>query len=260
MKFGWLKWSGEMKRWSGRHCFFKLLILALMLGLSMAAAFDPKEGTELVLTDSSGETLLGYGFVEGRQLTIDISELPADFLILVLNPDGSFETLTASNQEGNIELELASGERALLDAWLANQNVAYHVNHIRSDDLNENDDSRGKKEDQKPSEDSSHNDDKRDDSDKPEDRVDNNDSGSNDSEDSDSDKKDDRPEDRGDEDRSGSDQGQDDGEDREDRGDDKGDDRGDDKGDDRGDDKGDDKGDDRGGEKGDEHSDRVEKR
>lgn len=77
---------------------FRLLRLLLVFGLltgcllaNSALAISLPAGSELIITDSRGEVVLGYGRVIDRRLELMLSERLQEFVALILAPQGAVE-------------------------------------------------------------------------------------------------------------------------------------------------------------------------
>jgi hypothetical protein len=82
-----------------------LLLFCLLTGAALAVSLPT--GSELIITDSRGEVVLGYGRVLGNRLELMLSERAQDFVMLILAPTGSVEV-----RQGRVD---ATGVPLLLD-------------------------------------------------------------------------------------------------------------------------------------------------
>jgi hypothetical protein len=82
-----------------------LLAFCLLTGAALAVSLLP--GSELLITDSRGEVVLGYGRVVDRQLELMLSERLQEFVMLILAPGGGVEV-----RQGRVD---ATGAPLLLD-------------------------------------------------------------------------------------------------------------------------------------------------
>lgn len=92
-----------MLRWALRP----LALLAVCLLTSAALAVSLPGGSELIITDSRGEVVLGYGRVVANRLELMLSERLQEFVMLILAPQGTVEM-----RQGRVD---ATGVPYLLD-------------------------------------------------------------------------------------------------------------------------------------------------
>lgn len=83
------------------------LLLACCLLAGAALAVSLPVGSELIITDSRGEVVLGYGRVVESRLELMLSERLQDFVMLILAPTGTVEV-----RQGRVD---ATGVPLLLD-------------------------------------------------------------------------------------------------------------------------------------------------
>jgi len=82
-----------------------LLLFCLLTGAALAVSLPV--GSELIITDSRGEVVLGYGRVVESRLELMLSERLQDFVMLILAPTGTVEV-----RQGRVD---ATGVPLLLD-------------------------------------------------------------------------------------------------------------------------------------------------
>ena len=70
----------------------KLLMLMFIFTFTLGQAIP--EGTEVLLTDSVSQTIIGHGKVEDAQLVLELGEVSGSFTLLLALPDGVVETYT----------------------------------------------------------------------------------------------------------------------------------------------------------------------
>ena len=70
----------------------KLLMLIFIFTFTLGQAIP--EGTEVLLTDSVSQTIIGHGKVESAQLELELGEVSGSFILLLALPDGVVETYT----------------------------------------------------------------------------------------------------------------------------------------------------------------------
>ncbi|MEX2540243.1 MAG: hypothetical protein WD314_00470, partial [Trueperaceae bacterium] len=109
-----------------------LASLIVMASLT-AAAFEPVEGTEVMLFDRGGQTLLGYGQILGGVLRLEVTglregETASELLMVVAPPGGEVLTVPAElTASGGVLVEPEAGESMPLETLLADGEVMLEV-------------------------------------------------------------------------------------------------------------------------------------
>lgn len=105
-----------------------LLVIAALACLSGAAAFDPTDGTEAVLTDAAGQRLVGYGVVDGGLLVLRLGERVDRFVLLLLGAGGEVQMLQGiQGGGGTLLVDVPDGGRVPLASLLARSHVMLRV-------------------------------------------------------------------------------------------------------------------------------------
>lgn len=112
----WLEF--EMTRW--------VFAIILVMTLGVAAAFSPREGSEVLIVDPSGQNILGHGRIVDGRLELSLSADTTDFKLLLVQADGSIEAYEG-RREGlhRLDIEIEPGQRVSLSELLAEAN--FHV-------------------------------------------------------------------------------------------------------------------------------------
>jgi hypothetical protein len=92
--------------------------LAVALG-SLALAFEPVEGMELLVTDARGGMLLGYGRIEAEGLVLELASLERDLRVILVQPDGVMVTYRAEFASGRVVVIRSEDDRVDLAERLA---------------------------------------------------------------------------------------------------------------------------------------------
>lgn len=101
---------------------------AATLLLSHAAALDPVEGTEVMVTDAAGHQLVGYGVVENGLLMLRMGASGDSLALVLVGPDGSVESLHAMRgAAGALLVDLPDGTRESFGALLGKNDVGLRV-------------------------------------------------------------------------------------------------------------------------------------
>lgn len=95
---------------------------------SHAAAVDPVEGTEVVVTDAAGHEFVGFGVVENGLLLLRMGASGDHLALLLVGPDGKVESLPAlRGAAGALMVDLPDGTRESLGALLARNDVGLRI-------------------------------------------------------------------------------------------------------------------------------------
>jgi uncharacterized membrane protein YgcG len=104
--------------------------LAAALLVAHAAALQPVDGTEVVVTDAGGHQLVGYGVVKNGFLMLQMGSATNDFVMVLVAPDGSVESYGGMRGAGGALLvDLPDGTRESLSALLGKNDIALRVVH-----------------------------------------------------------------------------------------------------------------------------------
>lgn len=104
----------------------------------IAAALGAGEGTEILLFDRTGHTLLGYGRVDGGVLRLELiglddTEDAPEFMVVIAASDGSVKTLSGQLDEaGRLLVTVDKKEPEPLEELLARDAVALEVYTVPS--------------------------------------------------------------------------------------------------------------------------------
>lgn len=102
--------------------------VAATLLVSHAAAVDPVEGTEVMVTDAGGHQLVGYGVVKSGLLMLRMGASGDSLALLLVGPDGSVESLHATRgAAGALLVDLPDGSRESLGALLNRNDVGLRI-------------------------------------------------------------------------------------------------------------------------------------
>lgn len=108
----------------------------ILTTVATAVAFEPTEGTEVLLFDRSGQTLLGYGRILGGTLRLELTGLndgeeSPRFLMVVAAPDGEVQTMPGRvNAAGELVVEHDDSELQELVSLLAEESVRLEVYRV----------------------------------------------------------------------------------------------------------------------------------
>lgn len=104
------------------------------LVLAHAAASQPVNGTEAVVTDAAGHQLVGYGVVTDGLLMLRMGVTPESFVLLLVAPDGTIQRFDGVRGAGGALLvDLPDGTRETLTSYLGRDNVAMRIVRGKSD-------------------------------------------------------------------------------------------------------------------------------
>lgn len=104
------------------------LVAALLV--AHAAALQPVDGTEVVVTDAGGHQLVGYGVVKNGFLMLRMGNATDRFVMVLVAPDGSVQSYDGVRGAGGALLvDLPDGTRESLKALLGIHDVALRVVH-----------------------------------------------------------------------------------------------------------------------------------
>ena len=104
--------------------------LAAALLVAHAAAMQPVDGTEVVVTDAGGHQLVGYGVVKNGFLMLQMGDASNDFVMVLVAPDGSVQSYDGVRGAGGALLvSLPDGSRESLTSWLGKSDIALRVVH-----------------------------------------------------------------------------------------------------------------------------------
>lgn len=106
------------------------LLLALSLGLGLAQVV--RDGTSLLLTDARSEVIVGFGEVAGGRLELQLAPEAGGFVMLIIQPDGSVDTVQGQLVGAEVMLELA-GERLSLAQFLSRNEIALKLRLVAGD-------------------------------------------------------------------------------------------------------------------------------
>jgi hypothetical protein len=94
-------------------------------------AFTPSEGMELLITDQSGQQLLGHGVIEGGTLVLRLSTTSADVKIVVVRQDGSFEVYSGRIDSRGLRMhDVAGAPEAELSALARDAGLTMSVERV----------------------------------------------------------------------------------------------------------------------------------
>lgn len=107
---------------------FVIALLSLCASVFAHASLGLADQTQLMVTDPSGNVLLGYGVVEAGELRLELSSAEATEVALVfVTPSATLVTLTGVLQpDGSVRVISDAGELAL-EEWLAFENLSLAV-------------------------------------------------------------------------------------------------------------------------------------
>jgi len=88
-----------------------LLALAFTLLLGFALAFSPTVGSELLVTDESSSTLIGFGVLNETGLVLELSSETSAWRVVVVGPDGESASYTALWNGNRVTFESDTGQR-----------------------------------------------------------------------------------------------------------------------------------------------------
>jgi|GEM_PF-3953504 len=104
--------------------------LAAALLVAHAAAMQPGDGTEVVVTDAGGHQLVGYGVVKNGLLMLQMGDAANDFVMVLVAPDGSVESYHGVRGAGGALLvDLPDGTRESLTSLLGKNDIALRLVH-----------------------------------------------------------------------------------------------------------------------------------
>ncbi len=104
--------------------------LAAALLVAHAAALQPADGTEVVVTDAGGHQLVGYGVVKNGFLMLRMGSSASAFVMVLVAPDGSVQSFDGVHGAGGALLvDLADGTRESLSSLLGKNDIALRVVH-----------------------------------------------------------------------------------------------------------------------------------
>jgi len=104
--------------------------LAAALLVAHAAALQPVDGTEVVVTDGGGHQLVGYGVVKNGFLMLRMGNATDSFVMVLVAPDGSVQSFDGVRGAGGALLvDLPDGTRESLKALLGIHDVGLTVVH-----------------------------------------------------------------------------------------------------------------------------------
>lgn len=104
--------------------------LAAALLVAHAAALQPADGTEVVVTDAGGHQLVGYGVVKNGSLMLRMGSSASAFVMVLVAPDGSIQSYDGVRGAGGVLLvDLSDGTRESLSALLGKNDIALRVVH-----------------------------------------------------------------------------------------------------------------------------------
>ena len=107
-----------------------LIALSALLWLGQAAALQPVDGTEVVVTDAAGHQLVGYGVVKSGLLMLRVGNLADQFVLLVVAPDGTVQRFDGIRGAGGALLvDQPDGSRERLSSMLSRADVALRLVH-----------------------------------------------------------------------------------------------------------------------------------
>jgi hypothetical protein len=90
----------------------RALAVALMAAMaSWAWAFSPPVGSEVLVTDRDGSTLIGFGVVRESGLALELSVDAPEWRVVIVAPDGWSSPYQASWDGQRLTFESAEGER-----------------------------------------------------------------------------------------------------------------------------------------------------
>jgi hypothetical protein len=102
--------------------------LAAALLVAHAAALQPVNGTEVVVTDAGGHQLVGYGVVKNGFLMLRLGSSASAFVMVLVAPDGSVQSYDGVRGAGGALLvDLPDGTRESLRALLGKNDIALRV-------------------------------------------------------------------------------------------------------------------------------------
>lgn len=94
--------GGRRRRRARVHALCAFIAVFALVGWGLA--FDPPVGTELMLADDGGRTLIGYGLVEEGGLRLELSSDTRELRVIVVGPDGEARTYRGILADGRLEL------------------------------------------------------------------------------------------------------------------------------------------------------------
>jgi len=111
-----------------------LIILASLLCLgTMTNAFaqDINEGTEILLTNSNSERILGHGLIHNSRLEINVSEDVDEFIMMLLQPDDNLEIFMGLvDEEGHLSFMDIEGNVHNFGDFLESVEVELVLNRV----------------------------------------------------------------------------------------------------------------------------------
>lgn len=115
-------------RWMIAMAAAALLARAAASQPSGGTALPPVNGTEVVVTDTAGHRLVGYGVVQNDLLMLKMGHASESFLVILVAPDGNVESLTGVlGAAGALLVDLPDGSRERLSSYLGKNHVALRV-------------------------------------------------------------------------------------------------------------------------------------
>ena len=113
--------------------FRKLLtyLFLVLLSSGWVSADDLTEGAEILVTDPSGEIVLGHGVVQGGRLNLNLSSDAREFVMLVSDNEGRSQNYSGSvGVDGRISVTDHDGQVLGLDELAAKSNVAVQLTSV----------------------------------------------------------------------------------------------------------------------------------
>lgn len=105
-----------------------IIALATVLLVGHAAALQPADGTEVVVTDAAGHQLVGYGVVQNGQLLLRLAGGADQFVLLLVAPDGTVQRFDGVRGAGGALLvDQPDGSRQRLSSMLGRADIALRV-------------------------------------------------------------------------------------------------------------------------------------
>jgi hypothetical protein len=94
------------------HRHLRAIVATLVVAAaSLAWAFSPPVGSEVMITDRDGATLIGFGVVRESGLALELSVDAAEWRVVIVAPDGWSSPYQASWDGQRLTFEGAEGDR-----------------------------------------------------------------------------------------------------------------------------------------------------
>ncbi|MEJ2666469.1 MAG: hypothetical protein P8Z81_05120 [Deinococcales bacterium] len=111
-----------------RARWWLLVVAPLMLMVGEAAAQSLGSGTEVFVTDASGQRLVGYGVVQASGLQLQLDNVSQNLVVMLVSPGGSVTTLQAvRGSDGSLLVATVGGSYETLSAYFGTWDVALTV-------------------------------------------------------------------------------------------------------------------------------------